>query len=471
MQFSDFASGSLVNLCILLALATPYGIIRGRAMSRRLSVPAWQDGILFGATATVIMLFPVMAHSGMIFDCRSGVIGAAALIGGPMVALASLPLPMAFRIYLGGGGVVPGLMELILPAVVGSACHAWFRSRREDLSARRVMAASVVVALVSNSPILVFVLFFMPEGRIEPMWLFASLIIFNSGASMAVLGNLILLERKHFAVIEALAASERRALHSQKMAAVGQLAHRITHSFTNALASILGHAEVAKSEAEKPEKVRRQMTEVIESVQKVSSLTAHVLAFARPAPLKICRLDLGTCLGGMSEIISRTIGTEVQVTVDADPRACKVDIDPDRIEQAMIHMAINAADAMPRGGQLSIRTGPAALSAREKEHLQVSTPVSRRHTGEFALLSVTDTGCGMSEEVRVRAFEPFFTTKDSEKNAGLGLSTVYSIVGQHNGYIEVKSTEGRGTTFLIYLPIPVEGKSRAEAQSPQRRET
>jgi len=324
------------------------------------------------------------------------------------------------------------------------------------------------VGLVSIAPILIFVVFFMPEGRIEPMWLFASLIIFNSAASMAVLGSLILLERKHFTVIEAFAASERRALHSQKMAAVGQLAHTITHSVTNALASILGHAEIARMGAENPDKVRKQLTEIIQTVQRVSALTVHVLAFARPAPLKIRRMELGKCLGDMSDMIARTIGTEVTVSVDADPRVGELDVDPDRIEQALVHLAINAAEAMPKGGRFNIAVGPANLSEREKDHLQAGLPAKRRHKGEFALLSVTDTGCGMSEEVRARAFEPFFTTKDSEKNAGLGLSTVYSIVGQHSGHIEVKSTEGRGATFLIYLPIPADGKSHAEAQSPQR---
>jgi signal transduction histidine kinase len=142
--------------------------------------------------------------------------------------------------------------------------------------------------------------------------------------------------------------------------------------------------------------------------------------------------------------------------IETESGVGRVDLDPDRIEQAVVHLAINASEAMSGAGKLRITVRRADLSEAERRRLQATAGESDFHNGPFALLAVQDTGCGMSEEVASRLFEPFFTTKAHRENAGLGLATVYNIIRAHNGYIEVKTQPGRGTTFLIYMPVKEE---------------
>lgn len=452
MTFTELARGSVLNLCMLLALVTLSGLVRRWFVKQHRSAPAWQTGLLFGAMAVVAMLFPVITRSGMIFDCRSGVLGAAGLVGGPMAALAGLPLPIAYRLYFGGAGTVPGLLEIVLPALLGSVCHAWFRRRNEILTMCRVFLSSLVVTAGSNGTIVLLIRLFMPESGVVTDGTVMALIFSSTAVSMTFLGSLILLERQHFDAVESLAESERRMRHSQKMAAIGQLSGKVAHSFMNALGGILGNAQMAKDKADAADEVRKHMDGVIESVGRVSLLAGELLAFAKPAPLKVRRMDLSKAVVGIREILTETIGPDIEVTIHSDT-AGKVDMDPDQIEQVIVHVAVNSAEAMPGHGRLTVATSRADLSRAEAARLQAGTPERDRHRGAFALLSVSDTGCGMPEAVCSRIFEPYFTTKADADHAGLGLSTVYNIVQLHHGYIDVKSRDGRGTEFLIYLPI------------------
>ena len=452
MAIGEFAKGVLLNSCILLAFAALCGIVGGWSARMRRTIAPWQTGLLFGGMAVVAMLFPVEASPGILFDCRSGVIGSAALLAGPVAGLLSIPLPLAYRLYLGGGGLLPGLMEIVLPALLASLCHTWFKRGGVSLTLSRVVTSSIAVAVASNMLIVTFITIVMPASRaiIGPLGIL--LVTVNAAAAMALLSSLVLLEQEHFTAVESMADNERRMRHSQKMAAIGQLSRKVAHSFINALTAILGNAQLAKDYADDTPRVRESMDEIIQTVGRISNLTRELLSFANPGPLRVSRMDLSKCTSGIRELLEKAIGPNVEVVIDTDAPAGTVEVDPDQVEQAIVHMAVNAAEAIRDNGRITIRIAPARLSKKDRARLQAGTRPEHRHDGPFALLSVSDTGAGMADETCARIFEPFFTTKESRENAGLGLATVYNIVQLHKGHIDVTSRPGHGTTFSVYFP-------------------
>jgi len=453
MTILDFSRGVLVNLCVLLAFAAVVALVRAWTWKRSIEPQSWQVGLLFGVMAIVAMLFPVAVRPGLFFDCRAGVIGTGALFGGPWAALASLPLPIVLRLHLGGPGMAPGVLELILPAILGSLFHAACRRAHREITLRCVALAAVAVGLGSYLLILATILAFMDASLLPGGPMAVTLVMLFGMVSMGLLSALVLFAREHFDTIDALAESERRVRNSQKMAAIGQFSRKVAHSFMNSLGAIVGNAQMVRDGLGKPEDVRQQLDEIIETATRVSRLTGELLAFANPSPLRMRRMPLAKCTTGIRELLARAIGPEVEVVVDADPAAGTVAMDPDQIEQAILHLALNGAEAMSGRGRLTVRVAPARLSAKERERLQAERGERDRHDGSFALLEVRDTGRGMDEETCSRVFEPFFTTKPDRRNAGLGLATVYNIVQLHNGLIDVSSRPGKGTAFRIYLPV------------------
>jgi len=453
MPFMEFAKGVLLNLFVLLAFVALCGMVRAWSTRHRRRIPAWHTGLLFGLLAVVAMLFPVVTQRGMIFDCRAGVLGAASLLGGPWAALASLPLPLAYRLHVGGEGALPGVAEMILPALIGTLLHLRCRLRQKDITVRCVVVSSLIVGFGTNVPILACLLVWMPESAASLGVAELALVISNTTVSMALLGALIVIEQEHLDAVASREDSDRRVQHSQKMAAIGQFAGNVAHSFTNAMTSILANAQMAKDKAGTAPDVTKLLDEVIETVGRLSRLTGELLAFAHPGPVRMRRMDLSRCLAGMEELLERAAGSTVKLVIDANRKAGTVNVDPDLIGQAVVHMVVNASDAMPQGGRLVIAASRAALSKEETNALQADRLEGDRHQGDFAVLSVSDTGCGMAADTVSHAFEPFFTTKRDRGNVGLGLTTVYSIVERHNGYIDIRSRPDEGATFLVYLPI------------------
>ncbi len=199
--------------------------------------------------------------------------------------------------------------------------------------------------------------------------------------------------------------------------------------------------------------VSNHLAEVISAANRVSSITAELLAFSHRGPLSLKPMSLDKAITGVDTIIKETLPANVTLRLDTSAADCKVSVDPLQLEQALLHIAINAAEAMSEGGEITLSTAPARLSKSERKKLQGEIHEKDRHKGAFAVLSVTDTGCGMSKAVTGQIFEPFYTTKTHKHNAGLGLSTVYRIVDQHNGCITVESRPNKGTTVNIFLPI------------------
>jgi signal transduction histidine kinase/ActR/RegA family two-component response regulator len=251
---------------------------------------------------------------------------------------------------------------------------------------------------------------------------------------------------------QALRESEDRLRQSQKIEAVGRLAGGVAHDFNNLLTAIIGYAEMLSEElGDKP--ALKQYAEIIRKAgEQAASLTRQLLAFSRKQLLQPKIIDFNALIRDMEKLLRRVIGEHITLRTADEAHSPRVKADPVQIEQVVLNLAVNARDAMPRGGTLAIRT--ANVELRERLANDPEFP-----PGSYVLLEVSDTGCGMDQDTAARMFEPFFTTKAPGHGTGLGLSTVYGIVKQSGGGIAVESEPGRGAIFRIYLPIeaaPVE---------------
>lgn len=245
--------------------------------------------------------------------------------------------------------------------------------------------------------------------------------------------------------------TERRALErqlrmAQKMEAVGRLSGGIAHDFNNLLGVIIGYSQVLKRSL-KPENPLYEHAEEIEKAsQRAVSLTRQLLAFSRQQVLEPVILNKNALLTDMEKMLPRLIGEDIALDLTLDPTLAQVKADPGQVEQVIMNLALNARDAMPDGGKLTIQTANVNLdTAYTHQH-----PGSR--VGSYVMLRVTDTGTGIDPEIQAQIFEPFFTTKERDKGTGLGLATVYGVVKQSGGYIAVDSEKGKGASFSVYLP-------------------
>jgi PAS domain S-box-containing protein len=242
-------------------------------------------------------------------------------------------------------------------------------------------------------------------------------------------------------------ALEQQLLHSQKMDAIGQLAGGVAHDFNNLLMVMSGYAELLLSSICRTNaKAQHQAEEILKAAKRAAGLTQQLLAFSRKQVLSPRILDLNTVIADLGRMLPRLIGEDIHVVIKPGASLWKVKADPIQVEQVIMNLALNARDAMPRGGQLVLETANAHLDeAYARRHVGVQP-------GEFAMLAVSDTGCGIPADILPRIFEPFFTTKEPGKGTGLGLPTVYGIVKQSGGFVWVYSEVGHGSVFKVYLP-------------------
>src|SRR3989449_56220 len=242
---------------------------------------------------------------------------------------------------------------------------------------------------------------------------------------------------------DALARSQQLLQQSQKMEAIGRLAGGVAHDFNNLLAVITGYSDLLLESLASSEPDRRKVEQIKQAANSAASLTRQLLMFSRQQVVQPVILDINQTVGNIDKMLRRLIKENIEFTVVLDRQLDRIKADPGQIEQIVLNLVVNARDAMPNGGKLRIQTRNVRLEVDPGAHLP---------SGRFILLEVTDTGTGMDQHTQAHIFEPFFTTKAVGEGSGLGLATVYAIVKQSNGHIEVQSTLGQGSSFKIYLP-------------------
>ena len=240
---------------------------------------------------------------------------------------------------------------------------------------------------------------------------------------------------------------ENQLRQSQKMEAVGQLAAGVAHDFNNLLTVVKGYSTLLLSKVAEGSPNHKPLQTISAAADRASTLVRQLLTFSRKQVMQVRPLNIRTTLNAMQDMLPRLIGEHLSVQIVAAPDLPSLNADPSMMEQMLINLAVNARDAMSEGGRLTISAEVVQLTAETVRGNQEARP------GQFVCIAVSDNGCGIAPENLSRIFEPFFTTKAVGKGTGLGLSTVYGIAKQHGGWIEVKSQLGRGTTFMIFLPV------------------
>ncbi len=254
---------------------------------------------------------------------------------------------------------------------------------------------------------------------------------------------------------------EHQLQQARKLQAVGQLAGGVAHDFNNLLTPILGYSEMILANLKNDDAAAEGIKEIREAAFRARDLTRQLLAVSRKQVIQMKVINLSRVITGMEKMLTRTIRENVEIKIEIETDLKNVKADLSQIEQIILNLAVNAQDSMPDGGTMWIKAGNDFISRDRREEFQDLRP------GNYAVISVIDTGVGMDEETRERVFEPFFTTKDMGKGTGLGLATVYGVVKQHQGHAFVASEPGKGSTFKIYLPaVDQEAHSGMEEGSP-----
>jgi len=249
---------------------------------------------------------------------------------------------------------------------------------------------------------------------------------------------------------------EAQYLQAQKMEAFGQLAGGVAHDFNNLLAAIMMQLSLMQLESGLPPRIVTGLAELLRNSQRAAALTRQLLLFGRRHDMETRTLDLNQVLEEMFKMLRRLLGEHIVVELQNTDTPLWIDADAGMIEQVIMNLCVNARDAMPKGGRITLET----------RRVEPRVGATRFLGQTLACLTVSDTGCGMDEATKARIFEPFFTTKPAGKGTGLGLATVYGIVHQHHGRVEVDSAPGQGSTFRVYLPLKAEAESAAGSASP-----
>ena len=282
----------------------------------------------------------------------------------------------------------------------------------------------------------------------------SSRLIYENGVAVAVQGSARdITERKR--AEEALRASQLQLQQSQKLEAIGQLAGGVAHDFNNLLTAILGYTDLSLRRINEEDPIRKNLKETKKAAERAAALIRQLLAFSRKQILEPKVLDLNVVVRDMHKMLTRLIGENIDLATKQAGDLGIVKADPCQVEQIIMNLVVNARDAMPRGGKVTIETANVTLDG--SKHVSIKP-------GPYVMLAVSDTGNGMDEETQAKVFEPFFTTKEVGKGTGLGLSTVYGIVKQSGGNIWVYSEPEMGTVFKVYLPRVDSEKAVSEIQ-------
>ena len=259
-------------------------------------------------------------------------------------------------------------------------------------------------------------------------------------------------------------ALEAQLLQAQKMEAVGRLAGGVAHDFNNLLMAIMGYGELMRAKVHKDDPLYGYLENILKAGDRAAALTQQLLTFSRQKIVHPQVVDLNRVVLDLEPMLRRLIGEDLDLEVVTDRRLGAVKADPGQVGQIIMNLVVNARDAMPQGGRLTLKTAPVELKKSRHTRFGLAPP------GAYVMLVVADTGVGMDEATQAHVFEPFFTTKEPGKGTGLGLSTVYGIVRQSGGYLDLASEPGAGSTFTIYLPRLEADRFATQGEDPHHRQ-
>ena len=267
----------------------------------------------------------------------------------------------------------------------------------------------------------------------------------NDGRYLSIIRD-ITARRQTEQALASLREREEQLRQAQKIEAIGRLAGGVAHDFNNVLTAIMGYTDLLLDDFRDDDPRRQDLKEIKKAAERAAGLTRQLLAFSRKQVLQPVLLDVNAIIGGVDKLLRRLLGDEVEFTFVPEEGLPRVVADPGQLEQVLINLTVNARDAMPEGGRVTIRTRAVEMSPQEA---QQRAPMP---SGKYVTLAITDTGHGIQPEVLPHIFEPFFTTKPQGKGTGLGLATVYGIVKQSDGFVFAESVPGQGATFTVFLP-------------------
>jgi signal transduction histidine kinase len=458
------AAGYLYDAAVLVpyTLAFP-GLVRpGTLIGDHQTTPwmfvFWHGG--FPLFAAAYALIRDSRFEKVLADPLRAVVGAAALVAVLVLVLTLLAINVGTLLppILVGNAVTPAGFAILGSAWAVSAIALVVLWRRGIRSSLEVWLAVVLFAWVCDIGLSAV----LNAGRYDLGYYFGRL--YGLLALSFVLG-VVLLETTglHGLAVETAArlstavresqererATSDQLRQAQKMEAIGNLTGGMAHDFNNLLGIVIGNLDILVERRNTDPEVRELAGEALDAALRGADLTKHLLAFARRQPLQPQQVDLNVLIANITRLLSRTLGENIEISLDLDPGLWQTVVDPSQLESALANLATNARDAMPDGGSLVFATGNRHLDADyAAEHIEVAP-------GDYAMIEVADTGAGMAPEIAQRIFEPFFTTKGVGKGSGLGLSMVYGFIKQSQGHINVYSEPGIGTTFRLYLPRAV----------------
>jgi signal transduction histidine kinase len=429
----------ILNLSLLVALSVISGFINQRWKNDTRKSNALQ-GFLFGSAATIGMLRPFVLDQGLIFDGRSVVLSLCSLFYGPVARFICASMTIITRLFLGGKGMFPGLLVIVSSCIIGLYFY-YQRQKRHSMppSTRNLYVFGLAVHV--NMLICMFSLPTAADAFNTISYIAAPVLLLYPLAT--ILTGKILSDQENAAIL-----SEK--LHqAQKMESIGRLAGGVAHDFNNMLSVILGNAELAMEKqayANLPSglAVKDELREIIKAGKRSADLTRQLLAFARKQDIAPQILDLNQTIESMLKMLRRLIGEDVKLLWQPSENLKPIKIDPSQMDQIMANLLVNAKDAGATA--ICIKTASVDFSQTSVE------AESHNEQSDFICLEISDNGQGIEKSIQQKIFEPFFTTKQLGKGTGVGLATVYGIVNQNNGTIELQSEIGKGTTFRIMLP-------------------
>ena len=465
----------------------------------------WQVGVsALSAVCALLMthlLWPILQHTPFLFGFAAAILVSALAgrtagflaVGFGVLGYIFFPLPLPTR----------GFAQLLAGFALISCTFSWIVARRYEAEAALRASENRLWLVLSNLPVVIWAInregsITLAEGRgLEMADLKSSQLLGRSifelykdvpevlentnrvlrGESFTAIVDIqdavvemwySPIRDKQNCVVGAVAVSldvtgrarlEQQYLQAQKMESVGQMAAGISHDFNNLLTAIGGYSKMVMTSLDTEDRRREDLLEVCKAADRAGILTKQLLMFSRRQVLSPRVLDVNLLVGQVEKLLRRTISENIDLILDLDSVIEPIRVDPTKLEQVLLNLAVNARDAMPRGGKLRFATQNVPVDQAFVSRFPKMVP------GRYVRLTVSDTGTGIAPGIQKRIFEPFFTTKGRGKGTGLGLATVYSIVEQSGGFTSMESSVGKGTTFEIYLPVvaePIESSDLAE---------